>query len=77
MDQRDVIIQSLENAVQQQARIIELMQARGPFAFFQKRRLRKRALDIIKYKREDELRNSNLRLKAELRKCKAEHGRTQ
>lgn len=63
----DVEIQTLENTVQAQAELIEYLTAKGLLGLLQRWRLRQRYKAVPRRLREDELRNSNLRLKAKLR----------
>lgn len=67
-------VQHLVNLVQEQARLIEQLRARGPVGFFQRRRLRKmgEAELMARYLMEDALRNQNLRLKTRIRELNDE-----
>ena len=58
-------ISHLENIIQAQASEVEALRARGPFSFFQKRRLNKmfQGEEMARRLREDELRIQITRLK--------------
>lgn len=73
----DVEIQTLENTVQAQAELIERIMAKGPLGFFQRLRLGRRYKDLPRRLREDELRNANIRLKAQIKELTGGHGKPQ
>jgi len=78
LDQSFIYIQHLENVVAQQARQIEMLKARGPLGFFQRRRLSKEGLFLNRNLTEDQLRQSNLRLKRKVKLLEEElHGRAE
>ena len=70
--------QHLVNQVQAQARLIEQLESKGMFGFFQRRRIQKGKQGEVfsTYLVEDRLRNDNINLKKKLRLLQTELDKT-